>query len=395
MSRATVLGLAAALLAATAFAAPPLRAEEPAPAASTKPPVISVVEAATREVVATVIVTGSLVPREEIQVGVDVDGLKVSDLLADAGDTVATGALLARLSTDTIDVQLAQNASQLARADAAIAQARSQIGEAEAASVQADQQLERTRALAAKGVVAQDVLDQRVSAADAARARLSAARHFLTVAEADRTLVQAQGREIALRKEKAEIKAPLGGLVLERTARIGAVVSSQSGALFRIARDGEIELAAEIPEDQLARTAPGQTVVVTPAGGTPVNGTVRLVWPEIDPATRLGKVRIALPAGAAMRPGAFARGEVVVARSTGVTVPVAALVSSGDTQMVQVVKDGRIESRVVETGLSSEGVVEIVKGLAPGETVVARAGTFVRDGDAVTPVVAGDQGAKG
>jgi HlyD family secretion protein len=398
MTRPSVAVLLIALAAAGAPIATPALAAEPAPAAAapSKAPLVTVVAAARRTITESVIVTGTLAAREEVQVSADVDGLKIEEILADEGDTVAAGAVLARLATESIEISVAQNASQLASSEAAIAQARSQIIEAKASATQAATALERTRTLAAKGVASQDLLDQRVAAADAAAARLAVAEQALAAAEANKAVVEATGREWDLRMRKTEVKAPKGGLVLGRTARVGAIVSAQSGALFRIAEDGLIELDAEVTETVLARIAPGQAVSVLAAGARePVAGEVRLVSPEVNPTTRLGKVRVALPAGAALRVGSFARGTVETARSDGIVLPVSAVQTGSGQSSVQVVRDGKVETRPVKTGLSGDGFVEIVEGLAEGERVVARSGTFLRDGDAVQPAESSNEGANG
>lgn len=364
-------------------------AENPAAptSATPQPPSVSVVAAATRELVSTVIVTGSLVPRETIVVGADVEGLRIEELLADEGDVVEAGAVLARLATDMIEIELARNESQIARSEAAIAQAESQIAEAESLSVETDAALARTRPLKEKGIVGQDVLEQRTSAAAAAKARLASARQGVSVAEADRNLALAERRELELRKARTQVKAPTAGLVLSRAARLGAIVSSAGGGLFELARDGLIELDAEVSETVLNALAPRQTVTVTLSGGGPaVRGEIRLVSPRVDAATRLGRVRVTLPPSRPLRAGTFARGVVEVARSRGIVVPQTAVVVDADKAVVQVVRDGKIESRDVTLGISAGGEVEIVNGLAAGEAVVALAGTFVRDGDAVTPM---------
>jgi HlyD family secretion protein len=379
------LGAAVAAMMISVAAIAPSTADEPAAASAARPPAISVVTAEIRPVAESLTVTGTLVPREEVHVAADVDGLKIEAVLVDEGDTVMAGQVLARLATDTIDLQLAQNDSQLARADAAIAQARSQIVEVEATLTEADTALQRTRTLVAKGVVSQDVLDRQVAVAAAARARMSAAEQGLSVAMADRRLIEAQRREIELRLAKTEIRAPAAGLVLSRAARVGAMASGQTGALFRIAEDALIELDAEVIETELARVEPGQSVIVANNGGSIV-GTVRMVSPEVDRLSRLGHVRVAFPKDARLRAGSFARGEIEVARRDGVTVPVSAVVSSGDSASVQVVKGDTIETRIVRTGLSGGGLVEIIEGLEAGETVVARSGTFLRDGDVIAPV---------
>ena len=372
-------------------------ATEPKPAAEApKPPAITVVPAARKEVVQTAIVIGSLVPREEILVGVDLDGYRLTELAAEEGDRVKAGQVLARLSTDMLEVQLAQNESSLARNDAAIAQARSQIAEATAIESQANAAFDRGQSLKTKGIVAQDALDLRESTAKTAAARREAAAQGLALAEADKTLTEAQRRELQLRVAKTEIKAPTDGLVLSRSARIGAIVSGGGEPLFRLAEDGDIELEAQVPEAELAQIAVGQPVKVTVQGvpeGIP--GTVRLVAPRIDNTSRLGRLRVALPAGVKVNAGAFARGTVELARREGVTIPVSAVVTTAGRDTAQVVVDGKVQTRPIQTGISGGGLVEVVDGIALGEAVILRAGTFVRDGDAVTPVEATTEGAKG
>ncbi|WP_082537122.1 MULTISPECIES: efflux RND transporter periplasmic adaptor subunit [unclassified Aureimonas] len=378
-----------ALLVSLLAAVLAVRAEEPAPVstAAPKPPSVTVVPVVSRDLVARVTVTGTLVPRETVVVGTDIEGLRIEALLADEGDRVEAGAVLAKLSTDTIEIELARNQSQISRTEAAIAQARSQIEEAQSASIEAEAALARTQPLQQKGIVGQDVLDQRVSAAASARARLASARQAATAAEADRAIALAERREQELRRAKTDIKAPTAGLVLSRAARLGSVVSVASGGLFEMARDGLIELDAEVSETVLNTLRQGQRVTVTlSGGGEAVAGEIRLVSPKVDETTRLGRVRIALPPSDALRTGAFARGSVETARSTGLAVPQTAVVVDERGARVQVVRDGKVETRAVATGIQSGGEIEIVKGLSGGEDIVSRAGTFVRDGDLVTPV---------
>ncbi|MBN9432405.1 MAG: efflux RND transporter periplasmic adaptor subunit [Bosea sp.] len=381
---AFLAGASVLLLGAPAFGA------EPAPAATAaRPPAITVAPAARGTVVDSETAVGSLVPREEVLVGVDLDGFRLVSVEAEEGDRVAAGQVLARLDADTLTVLLAQNTSQIARADAAIAQAKSQIAEAVATEVEAKAALDRSASLKEKGFAADATLDQRRSAADAATARRAAAEQGLAAAEADKALTEAQRRELELRLAKTEIKAPTAGIVLARNARIGAVVSGAGEPLFRIAEDGAVELEAEVPETALARIAVGQTAAIHVAGSSAViPGTVRLVAPRIDAASRLGRVRIALPADAAVNVGAFARATIEIARHDGVALPQSAVVTIAGKPTAQVVVNGRIETRNLETGISGEGLVEVRSGVKEGEEVVLRAGTFVRDGDQVTPVAA-------
>ena len=117
---------------------------------------------------------------------------------------------------------------------------------------------------------------------------------------------------------------------------------------------------------------------------------MRLVSPEVDKATRLGRVRIFLGDNEGLRIGAFARGSIETASGRGLAVPASAILYGPDGASVQVVRANRVETRRVRTGLASGALVEVREGLREGESVVSRSGTFLRDGDAVRPV-AGDR----
>ncbi|GJD85615.1 hypothetical protein HPGCJGGD_3505 [Methylobacterium haplocladii] len=118
-----------------------------------------------------------------------------------------------------------------------------------------------------------------------------------------------------------------------------------------------------------------------------MRGSVRAVYPEVDKASRLGKVRIRLDADPRLRIGTFARGAVELARTRGVTVPQASVLYGGTKgSSVLVAAGGRVEAREVRIGLSDDDDIEIRTGLTEGERVVARAGSFLRDGDRVRPI---------
>ena len=187
-----------------------------------------------------------------------------------------------------------------------------------------------------------------------------------------------------LRLDRTEIRAPVEGIVSRRTARVGGTASTAGEPLFRIIAHGTIELEGEVTETALGALRPGAPAVLDNVSTLPVHGRVRVVYPEIDRATRLGKVRIELDPDPALRIGGFARGTVEVARRRGIAVPLAALAFADDGgAKLLVVVDGRVVERRVRTGLTADGFVEIPEGLRAGELVVARAGSFLRDGDAV------------
>ncbi|GJD50003.1 Multidrug resistance protein MdtA [Methylobacterium crusticola] len=377
-----------------ALALPPgaaLAAEVAVPlaAAGAPAPAVTVVVAAERELVERAVVTGTLVPRDEILVAPEIEGCRITELLVEEGDRVAKGAVLARLSRELLDTQLAQNAAAIARAEGAVAQAQSTIIQAEAAQVEASLSLERARTLMRSGNSTEAVQEQRVSAARSAEGRLAASRNGLAIAEADLAQARAQRTELDLKLARTEIRAPQAGIVNRRTARVGATATASGEPLFRLIARGEIELEGEVTETGLARLragAPASLDLDTAEGPVAVPGRVRVVYPEIDRATRLGKVRIRLEADPRLRIGAFARGQVEVARRTGVAVPLAAVVYGPGGATVLVVTGERVEARAIRTGLSAEGFIEIRDGVRAGDAVVARAGSFLRDGDRVRPI---------
>ena len=366
----------------------PSQAAEPA-APVAKPIAVTVATATRREIAQLEQVTGTLVARDEVLVGAQIDGLRLDEYLVDVGDRVEQGQVLARLDRDMLETQALQNASSVAKAEAAIAQVEAAIAEAEASQVEAIASLKRAEQLKGSGNVTGETLQARQTAAEVAAARVRAQRQNLKVAQADRALAEAQGREIALRLARTEVRAPSAGVVASRTARVGQIVGMAGEPLFQLVRDGEIELKAEATETRLHSIAADQPVRVMAAGlPKPFDGRVRLVEPTVDAATRLGVVRIALPADGALRPGLFARGLIETARREGVTVPQSAVLYGAEGVTVQVVSDGVVAERRVTLGLQDADGVEILEGVAAGEAVIARAGGFLRAGDRVAPVTA-------
>jgi len=347
---------------------------------------VTVARVAPADFTATVLATGSLVAREEILVGPEVEGLRVTEVLADEGMRVKKGDVLARLVADTLDAQVAQNDAGQARATAAIAQAKSAIVQAEARLVEARNAFERAKPLKAAGHMAESAYDIREQAARTAEAQLAASRDGLKVAEAEKAQIEAQRRELDWRRGRTEVVAPADGIVSRRMARVGGYAAGAAEPMFRIVANGEVELDAEVTETRMAAVKVGQPARVEVAGVGEVVGTVRLVSPEVDKATRLGRVRIYLGDNPDLRVGAFARGTVETGASRGLAVPASAILYGPEGPSVQVVRDHRVETRRIKTGLTVGALAEVREGLREGELVVSRSGTFLRDGDAVRPL---------
>ncbi len=358
--------------------------KEPAP---TPPPAVTVVKAAEVDFTELVTVSGSLVPRDEILVAPEVEGFRVLELKVDEGDRVKRGDVLATLVQESLDAQIAQKDASLARWEAASAQAESQIIDWAAKSTEAQANLERAKPLKNSGYLSGTTYDQREAAAKSAEAQLAAARSGLKLAQAERATVEAQRRELIWKRTNTSVTAPADGLISRRTARIGGMASGAAEPMFRIVARGEVELDAEVIETELAKISAGQKARVDVAGVGEVEGAVRLVSPEVDKQTRLGRVRIFLGNDPRLRIGSYARGSIATAKSHGLGVPSSAVVFDIGSTFVQVVRDGRVERRDIQVGLVARGLIEVRSGISDGDIVVARAGTFLRDGDQVRAVV--------
>jgi HlyD family secretion protein len=186
------------------------------------------------------------------------------------------------------------------------------------------------------------------------------------------------------------VQAPAAGTVIATSAVIGATASTQAEPLFRIAARGEMELLGETPVPKLADLAPDQAAKVTIVGIGELPGKVRLIATAVNPMTQMGQVRVFIGADQRLRVGAFGRASIETGRRCGAAVPLSAVLYGSGGALVQVVRDGRVETRTVSIGLMADGQAEVREGLTEGEMVIARAGAFVREGDRVRPVVVGD-----
>lgn len=351
-----------------------------------KPATVSVVRPAERAFIETLRINGSLVPREEVLIAPQVEGQRIIELRADAGDIVTEGHLLARLATENLDAQVAQNQAAIQRANAAIAQAQSSIIQADAQLKEAAASLDRAKPLSKSGYLSESILDQRQATATSARAALAIARSSLKLAESEKAEAEARQQEFIWRQSRTVIHSPVAGLVLSRAAKVGAIATAAAEPMFRIAQAAEIEFEGEVTADQIHRLRPGQTVRLDIPGVEDVTGTVRLISPRVDPATRLGHVRVFIGPDQRLRVGTFAAGNIETARGSGIAVPASAVMRGEKGAYVQVVKNGNVETKWLRLGLQGDGYIEVRDGLTIADLVVAKAGTFLGNGERVTPV---------
>ena len=374
----------------TIFLAPIAQAETATPKPSlSSVPAITVSPVALQMLRDEVRVSGLVGPLEEIQVQPLIEGQPIETLQADVGDKVAAGQVLATLSSSTLALQKSQFSASLASARATIAQAEAQLIEARSSADEAQRVNDRTVKLKAQGTASQAAADQANAAAISATARVTVATQSLEAARAQLTLAEAQLANVDLQLSRTKVVAPVSGEVVERNALIGGIASAAGPAMFKLIRDGALELRADVAEADLARLATGQTAQMSAVGTSePLFGKVRLVEPTIDPTSRLGRVRITLDKPELVRSGMFIDAIVLVVERKTIAVPVTAVGATSDGATVMRVREGLVERVPVVIGIRDGGMVEITSGVVPGDLIVTKAAAFVRDGDHINPVLA-------
>lgn len=310
--------------------------------------------------------TGSLAARVDMPVGVAGEGGMVRQVLVQPGDWVRAGQLLASIDR-SVQVQTAASLAaqiKVAQADADLAQS----------------ELDRARQLVDRGFISKADLDRKTATRDAALARVRVA--------------QAQLDEARARNGRLDIRAPASGLVLTRNLEPGQVVGAGSGTLFRIAKDGEMELQATMAETDLALVPVGASATVTPVGSQ--RHFAGVVWqrsPVIDPQTRQGIARISLHYAADLRPGGFAAADITSGVSEVPVLPQSSIQSDDKGNFVYLV-DGKnsVVRRAITVGQVADNGVSIASGLTGTERVVVSAGAFLNPGQKVRPIVQKKQG---
>lgn len=378
-------GLAGALLLTSASVT--ALAEDSAPEAKVQLPAIVVTRAVEKALTERVLATGTIRPVNEVLVQPQVEGLSIKTMNADVGDRVEAGAVLATLNDDALLLSKSQLTATRAKAEAGLAQIKAQLAEAQANAQEARRQADRAAALAQKGTMSTAQADQLAAAAVGAEARVRSASQGVAVGEADIKVVDAQLADIDLKLARTEVKAPVSGVVSARNAKIGAIASGAGQPLFTLIEDGKLELIADVSESDILPLKIGQKAEIMLAGSTTtVTGSVRLVAPTIDSATRLGTVRLALDDAALARAGMYASASIIISEASGVALPMTAVTTGDGEASVRKVENDTVKLVTVKTGIQDGNYIQITEGLKAGDDVVAKAGAYVRDGDRIAPV---------
>ncbi|MGF9564886.1 efflux RND transporter periplasmic adaptor subunit [Neorhizobium sp. JUb45] len=384
----------AVVMAVTGMGTLAMAQEQPAVVAS-KLPAIVVTDVIERALTDRVLASGTIRPVDEVLVQPLVDGLPIKVIHADIGDRITAGTILATLDGDALVLQQSQYQANKAKAEAALAQARAQVVEAQASYDDTIRQRDRTKRLGQSGTSSVSQMEQATAQADVADAKLKAAAQAVIVAEAEIRVVDAQLADIELKLGRTDVRSPVSGIISIRNAKVGAIAAGSGDPLFNIIRNGAIELVADLPEADIGKIRRDQKATIRVAGNrTGIDGVVRLVSPTVDASTRLGAVHIVVDAISAARSGMFASAEIIVSQANVLALPQSAVTTGRDGPTVRKIAqtngDNVVRQVSVAIGVQDSGFVEIVSGLVKGESVVAKAGAFVRDGDHIAPVNAPD-----
>jgi RND family efflux transporter MFP subunit len=308
----------------------------------------------------TVSIIGTIAARYDMPIGVEGDGGRVAAIYVEAGDHVKQGQVLAHLNNSVLE-------PQVANLEAALEEARA---EAELA----DAEYHRALKVGASGALSAEESEKRRSSSVTAAAKVKVA--------------TAQLNEAKARLARADIRAPADGIILTRTVEVGQTAVAGGDALFRLSKDGEIELRGQVAEQDLPLLKVGQRVDVRLTGTSKIyEGHIRLLGEIIDPATRLGTARVALTPDPVLRPGAFARAEVTVSNAERTVLPQTAVLNDDKGSYVLIVNaQNKVERRAVRVSGIVQNGVSIAEGVVAREQVVATAGAFLEQGELVKPV---------
>ena len=300
---------------------------------------------------------GNIAAWQEVVIGSELSGQRLTRVNVNVGDEVKRGQVLAEINSDTIRADLAAAKASYAEAQAVLADA--------VTNNKRIQQLRNTGAISA-----QELTQYQTSQATA-QARLDASR--------------AQIESNQLRLAHTQVISPDNGVISARTATVGSL--AQTGQeLFRLIRDHRLEWRAEVTTSDLYKLKQGMNArIFSPDPAQPaITGKVRMIAPVIDPQTRYGLVYVDLPATQAFRMGMFVKGEFDLGEKPALTIPqTALLLRDGFAYVFIVGKNNRVAQQKVTVGRRLADRVEILD--LPANVKLVASGTgFLTDGDLVT-----------
>jgi len=377
----------------TASASASASTEQPA---ATRPRPVKVFQAVEQRVPRMVSSTGALAADDTVVLGVKVPGRLVEQAV-DLGTRVRKGQVIARI--DQTDYRL-----RVEQAEAALQQARARLG---LALTGTDEQVDpektsivrQARAVLDEARLARERSAKLLQQNLIARAQDDTAEANLGVAEGryHDALEEVRNRQATLTQRRSELElarqqladtvlvSPFDGAVSARQAAVGEYLAA-GAPVATLVRTHPLRLRLPVPEREAAGVRVGQAVRLTVEGDTTAyQGRVVRLSPIVQEQNRTLLIEAEVPnANAVLKPGAFARADIVTESSQPVIrVPAASLVTFAGVEKLLVVRQGKIAEVRVTTGRRGNDTIEIVAGLKPGESVVLQPGNLA-PGQSVT-----------
>jgi RND family efflux transporter MFP subunit len=311
--------------------------------------------------------------------------------LVDIGDRVTAGQVLAEIDAPELDQQMHQAEAAIEQAQASIEQAQAGLAQGKANRELARITAERMKTLVEKGISPQQDGDQYQAQLAAQDANVQALEKAILAQRSNLAAVKANRSRLEEVQGYRIVKAPFGGVITVRNVDVGALVSTGSTLLYRIAQVGTLRTYVNVPQVSVNSVHAGQaaTVTVSHLPGRSFRGTVARIAKALDPASRTMLVEVDVPnADGALFPGTYAEVDLSGARSNPpLVVPAAAILFRADGAQVAIVQpDHTVHLQKITVGRDYGDRVEILQGVSEGTTIVAAPGDTAREGATIVPV---------
>jgi RND family efflux transporter MFP subunit len=311
--------------------------------------------------------------------------------LVDIGDRVRSGQVVAEIDAPELDQQIYQAEASVGQAEAATDQAQANLEQGKANRELARITAERTKMLTARGISPLQEGDQSQAQLSAQDANVRALEKAILAQRSNLVAGKANLARLQELQGYRLVKAPFDGVITLRNVDVGALVSTGSTLLYRLAQIGTLRTYINVPQSQVNSVRAGQAAALTVSHfpGRSFRGIVARTANALDPATRTMLVEVDVPnADGALFPGTYAEVDLSGAQvNAPLVVPAAALVFRTDGAQVAVVQaDQTVHLQKITVGRDYGDRVEILQGLTEGATILAAPGDAAREGARIVPV---------
>ncbi|MEK6539440.1 MAG: efflux RND transporter periplasmic adaptor subunit, partial [Deltaproteobacteria bacterium] len=305
----------------------------------------------------TIEITGTLAPWEEIVVGNETPGT-VDKIFVDLGDKVEEGKLILKLNQQDARANLES-------AEALLDTHIRALERAKAVWTDAELNLKRYMNLFTEGVAS-------ISQRDAVQTQYNVADAQLKQAEAQVNYAKAQVNLARKHLADTEIRSPIAGHIKKKLVSEGEVLRDKT-PLFIVVKNDPLKFQGSVPESFAPHIRIDQDIVIyiDAFPNESFSGKIIRTSPSIDIQTRTLSIEALIPnPKSSLKSGFFAKAVIVMKEEKDIPfIPEASVYSFAGINKVYVIAEGMARERSVKTGMRDAGMVEITKGLKPGEIV--------------------------